>query len=223
LFRQSWLNRCFLLACLLLPAAVLADSFFSEDAASAEAIRIGTGDPLAGKKKVKSENCQECHGANGISSSPSFPKLAGQYADYIVKQLRDFQSGRRKHPVMTAMADGLTEDDLLDIAAYFSSNPIMQGEGAGSSPLAMDIFTRGDLARNILPCQSCHGEAGKGKSTPTETRPVIGGQHRNYLREQLRNWRSGERSNSPDGVMNIIAKSLSDTEIDALSNYISGL
>ncbi len=220
---QSWVKRCVLIACLIIPAIVYADAPSFEDNASAYELRIGTGDPASGKKKVQSENCQECHGINGISSSPTFPKLAGQYAEYIVKQLKDFQSGRRKHPVMTAMADGLTEDDVLDIAAYFASHPIMQGDGTGNSQLARDIFTRGDLARNILPCQSCHGEAGKGKSTATETRPVIGGQHRNYLREQLRNWRSGARSNSPDGVMNIIAKSLSDTEIEALSNYISGL
>jgi cytochrome c553 len=79
------------------------------------------------------------------------------------------------------------------------------------------------MNRNILPCQSCHGEAGKGISTPNETHPMIGGQHAIYLREQLRNWRNGSRSNSPNGIMNIIAKSLTDTEIEALSQYISGL
>jgi cytochrome c553 len=212
-----------LIACLIIPPLAFAEAPASEDGASADELRIGTGDPVAGRKKVQLENCQECHGITGVSSSPSFPKLSGQYAEYIIKQLKDFQSGKRKHPVMSVMSEGLTEDDVTDIAAYFASNPIMQGISTGGSLLAKDIFTRGDMTRNILPCQSCHGEAGKGKTTPTETRPAIGGQHRIYLREQLRNWRSGERSNSPNGVMNIIAKFLSDEEIEALALYISGL
>jgi cytochrome c553 len=195
----------------------------ADDINPADELRVGTGDPASGKKKVQSENCQECHGLNGISSSPSFPKLAGQYAEYIEKQLKDFQSGKRQHPIMNAMAEGLSEDDLTDIATYFASNPTMQGDGTGENPIAIEIFTHGDMERGIPACQSCHGETGKGKATPTETRPVIGGQHTNYLREQLRNWRSGARNNSPNGIMNIVAKHLSDTEIEALSQYISGL
>jgi cytochrome c553 len=209
-----------MLACLLISTAS-ADTL-SSDEYSTDELRIGTGDPDTGKKKVQTENCQECHGLNGISSSPSYPKLAGQHAEYIVKQLKDFQTGRRQHPVMTVMAEGLTENDVLDIATYFASNPAMKGE-VGESQLGKDIFTYGDMNRNILPCQSCHGEAGKGISTPNETHPMIGGQHAIYLREQLRNWRNGSRSNSPNGIMNIIAKSLTDTEIEALSQYISGL
>jgi cytochrome c553 len=79
------------------------------------------------------------------------------------------------------------------------------------------------MTRNIMPCKSCHGENGKGKYSVTGCTPVIGGQHMIYLREQLRNWRKGERANSPGGVMNVIAKSLSDTEIQALADFISGL
>lgn len=219
---QSRARYFLLCACLLIPLVALADSQPSDDLAIDEQ-RIGVGDPAAGKKKVQSENCQECHGINGISSSPSFPKLAGQYAEYIVKQLQDFQSGRRKHRVMTVMAEGLSENEQADIAAYFASLPVMPGDGEGENQIARNLFTRGDMRRNILPCQSCHGETGKGKNSPTETRPVIGGQHRIYLREQLRNWREGERHNSPEGIMNIIAKSLTDAEIEALSHYISGL
>jgi cytochrome c553 len=124
---------------------------------------------------------------------------------------------------MSVMAEGLSEDDLMDIATYFAGNPIMKGTGAGDNHLGVEIFTRGDMVRGIPPCQSCHGEAGKGKATPNEIHPVIGGQHAVYLREQLRNWRSGERKNNSDGVMNAIAKFLSDAEIEALSQYISGL
>lgn len=185
--------------------------------------RIGSGNVALGKQKIQSENCQECHGMFGIGLAPSAPKLAGQYANYIVKQLKNFQSGERKHPVMNSMADGLTDDDLLDIAAYYASNRSMQGDGAGVSQRARDIFFKGDMSRNIAPCQSCHGETGKGRYSATGSYPVIGGQHRIYLREQLRNWRKGERSNSPGSVMNVIAKSLSDAEIESLADYISGL
>lgn len=210
----------FLLLCLLIFFLTSSHAESFDDAADSGQ-RTGNGDPLAGRKKVQSENCRECHGANGISVSPSFPKLAGQYADYLVKQLQDFQSGARKHPVMSAMAEGLSEEDREDIAAYFASQPVLHG--SSTTTVAAEIFMRGDMKRNIFPCQSCHGESGQGKFSLTGSRPRIGGQHRNYLREQLRNWRSGERHNSPEGVMNVIAKSLSDAEIEALTDYISGL
>jgi cytochrome c553 len=185
--------------------------------------RMGSGNPVQGKKKIKSENCEECHGEFGVGLAPSAPKLAGQYADYLVKQLRNFQSGERKHPVMTVMAEALTDDDRHDIAAHYSSNPVMQGEKTEDSKIARELYFKGDMSRNIMPCKSCHGETGKGKYSETECYPVIGGQHMIYLREQLRNWRKGERANSSGGVMNVIAKSLSDTEIQALADYVSGM
>lgn len=186
-------------------------------------LHIGSGNPLAGQRKVQSENCQECHGLSGVGLSPSAPKLTGQYADYLIKQLEDFQSGARKHPVMTAMADSLTDDDRADIAAWYGSNKHMQGDGRPASLEARDIFSRGDVTRNVLPCKSCHGENGQGSFSANGSYPAIGGQHSGYLREQLRNWRAATRSNSTGNVMNIIAKSLSDAEIEALANYISGL
>ena len=219
---RSWGHRIFIVfSALVLIAsekAALADS-------SAEAMdqRIGSGNPTLGKQRVQSENCRECHGEDGVSTAAYVPKLAGQYSQYIVKQLHDFQSGARKHPIMNVMVEGLSEDDLADIGAYFASNKIMQGDGTGENETAKNIFYRGDITRNILPCKSCHGENGKGKYSDTEIHPIIGGQHGVYLREQLRNWRSGVRANSPNGEMNVIAKSLSDTEIEALSDYISGL
>lgn len=210
-------------ACLGL-AALCATSATAEPSDHlSSALRIGSGNVLLGKQKIRSENCQECHGEFGVGLSNAAPKLAGQYADYIVKQLHDFQSGARQHPVMNAMAEGLSEEDVSDIAAYFASNPIMQGEHPKPNRIALDLFQRGDLKRNVLPCQSCHAATAKGKFATTECYPVLGGQHAIYLREQLINWRSGARSNSPSGVMNIIAKSLSDDEISALADYLSGL
>jgi cytochrome c553 len=187
------------------------------------ALRIGSGNVLLGKQKIRSENCQECHGEFGIGLSNAAPKLAGQYADYLIKQLHDFQSGARRHPVMNAMADGLSEDDMADIAAYFASNPVMHGEPHPPQRVAQELFLHGDAKRNVLPCQSCHGASAQGKFAPTECYPVLGGQYAIYLREQLINWRSGTRHNSPSGVMNVIAHSLSDDEIAALAEYLSGL
>jgi len=217
------IQRSLLLACFLIAFVVSNRAESSEDSAATIEQRVGSGDPVQGKRKIQSENCQECHGEFGVGLGPSAPKLAGQYADYIIKQLRNFQSGERKHPVMTVMAEALTEEDRFDIAAYFASNPVMQSEGREESQVAQELYFRGDMSRNIMPCKSCHGETGKGKYSVTECTPVIGGQHMIYLREQLRNWRKGERANSPGGVMNVIAKSLSDTEIQALADYISGL
>jgi cytochrome c553 len=201
--------------CILSP--VHAENF----ATLAMELHMGSGNPVAGQRKVQTENCQECHGETGVGIAPSAPKLTGQYADYLIKQLQDFQSGARRHPVMSSMAENLTDDDRADIAAWYGSNKTMQGDGAAPGLLAHDLFTRGDVTRNVLPCKSCHGETGKGSFSANGSYPVIGGQHMIYLREQLRNWRSGARHNS--SAMNIIAKSLSDNELEALANYISGL
>lgn len=182
--------------------------------------RIGAGNPVLGK--TRSELCQGCHGEFGLSLEDLIPNLAGQYANYIAKQLRNFQSGARTHQIMSAMAQTINDEELTDIAAYFSSQKKMQGNGKGENPIAKNLFTKGDSSRGIPPCMSCHGMNGKGQSPSVSTYPVIGGQHKSYLVAQLTHWRSGERSNSPDGVMNKVAKTLTDAEIDALTDYISG-
>ncbi|MEQ1601901.1 MAG: c-type cytochrome [Methylophilaceae bacterium] len=185
--------------------------------------RIGSGNFIAGKDKSRVELCQECHGEQGNATGVGVPHLAGQYADYILKQLRNFKSGERKHPVMNPMAQGLAEKEMGDIAAYFGSNNPMQGNGVKESGIGWNLFNRGDMKRNIMACKSCHGEHGKGQISANDIFPTIGGQRKLYLREQLFNWRAGSRNNSPDKVMNVIASALSDDEIEALSDYISGL
>ena len=183
--------------------------------------RIGKGDPAAGM--TYSQLCQGCHGEFGISVEDLIPNLAGQYADYIVKQIHDFQSGARTHQIMSAMSRTVSDSELLDIAAYYSSQNKMHGDGSGNNPVGRGLFLHGDASRNIPSCISCHGKDGKGLAPNIATYPLIGGQHKSYLRAQLLHWRSGERSNSPDGVMNKIARNLTDAEIEALTDYISGL
>ena len=194
----------------------------ADESGEALAQRIGRGNAALGKLRIQSENCRECHGDDGISTAVYVPNLAGQYSQYIIKQLKDFQSGARKHPIMSVMAEGLSDNYLEDIAAFFAGNKVMKGNGTVDNEIARNLFVKGDMDRNILPCKSCHGENGKGIYSETDVHPVIGGQQRAYLREQLRNWRSGEQHNSPNSVMNIIAESLTDAEIQYLAEYISG-
>ncbi|MES2932366.1 MAG: c-type cytochrome [Pseudomonadota bacterium] len=184
--------------------------------------RIGSGNVIAGKAKSATELCQGCHGERGDSNRGEYPKLNGQYADYILRQFNHFKSGERKHQLMNNVASNVSDADVADIAAYFASNETMKGNAAVDTQNAKSLFLRGDMKRDILPCASCHGQAGKGTFSGSESYPAIGGQHKTYLREQLRNWRSGVRGGSGN-AMNIITRSLSDAEIEALSTYISGL
>ena len=194
---------------------------WSEETPADSALRIGQGNPAIGKQLSDSERCQECHGANGVSGDLRIPHHAGQWAGYLVKQLQDFQSGRRSHEVMNTMAADLSERDMVDIAAYFASQPAVSWQGSGN-PRGQSLYGAGDWARNLAPCAQCHGEQGQGRFVDNVFYPRLAGQRRVYLRTQLVNWRLGERHNSPDGVMNEIAKRLREDEIDALVDYLSG-
>lgn len=199
-------------------------AFADED----QKLRFGSGNVAAGKLTSEAERCQECHGADGNSGDVRIPNHAGQYAGYLIKQLNNFQSGERQHETMTVMAADLTETDKADIAAYFASQKQMQGSHTGHYPQGESLFLQGDPARDIPACRSCHGENGKGKIGKGKIEeqvvyPVIGGQRKVYLRTQLVNWKLGERKNSPQAVMNKIAKQLSEDELESLIDYISGL
>lgn len=185
------------------------------------------GDPTAGANK--SGLCQGCHGATGNSEDATFPRLAGQYAPYIAKQVSDFQKGMRtNNDTMHEMAATVaSHQDALDIGAYFSSQKMV------SKPLAdvdkklaahgEKIFYNGIPDKNIYGCVNCHGERGKGKAPNITAFPVIGGQHRDYIIKQLTELRAGTRANDPAGMMENIASGLSDEEIKALANYLSSL
>lgn len=183
--------------------------------------RLGGGDPAAGK--VKSAMCQGCHGEDGNSPAPNFPKLSGQFADYIGKQVLDFQAATRADPVMTGMAAAVTDKkDLADISAYFASHKQMKGAG-GQNEAGKKLYLEGDAARGIYGCVNCHGASGKGMSPDNAFFPVIGGQHKDYLAKQLADLKSGARKNDPGGMMAAIAKQMSDADIAAVAEYVSGL
>lgn len=195
----------------------------AEPVAGASFLRIGSGSPVAGKEKSDAGRCQECHGADGISGDIRIPNHAGQYAGYLLKQLRDFQTGARQHAVMLVMAEDLDDTDRADIASYFAGQQPMQGERRGDYPVAKNLFANGDPARNIAACAGCHGGDGRGRIDDNVVYPAIAGQNRVYLHGQLTSWKQGERTNSPNAVMNKVARLLSDEEIDALANFLSGM
>jgi cytochrome c553 len=211
-------------------AAVMIALFASSGAVAVEneregtSLRIGIGDPLAGKEKADAGRCLECHGSDGLSGDTRIPNHAGQYAGYLVKQLTDFQSGARQHAVMSVMAEDLDAADIADIAAYFAAQNPMRGRDGSGNRAVPDLFAHGDTGRGIPACAGCHGWHGEGRADKDGTvYPVIGGQRKVYLHSQLVGWKLGERHNSPDGVMNRVAGRLSDDEIEALADYLSGL
>lgn len=191
----------------------------NDESADFVKLRSGPGNAAAGLDK--SQLCQGCHGEVGNSTEPLIPKLAGQYGKYISKELRNYQAGVRTHQIMNAMAGTINDEDLADISAYFASRPKMKGSGAPSNEAGKNLFTRGDINRKMVACINCHGVNGKGLTPNTSMFPVLGGQQKEYLRKQLKNFRDSDRTNSPNGIMNKITKLLTDAEIDALAEYLS--
>jgi cytochrome c553 len=184
-------------------------------------LRSGPGDPVSGKSKA--ELCFGCHGEDGNSADPLIPKLAGQFGIYIAKQLRDYQDNLRNHQMMSPIAVVVKDEDMADIAAFFASQPVMKGDRPFRNRTGKKLFENDDMSRMMVRCNNCHGATGKGQNSGNPVSPVIGGQHKEYLLSQLLRFKKGELNNSQGGVMNIIVQRLSDNELEALAEYISGL
>jgi cytochrome c553 len=187
---------------------------------------LASGDPEAGFSK--SALCHGCHGEKGFSIAPNFPNLAGQKSGYIIKQVTDFQKNHRYNDTMSPMALSVTsQQDLQDIAAYFSSQKSMKAMIPGSDKKKIDqgkkIFEKGNPRTGLYGCINCHGPKGRGKSPTNQVFPVIGGQNKDYLVKQLTDFKAGDRKNDPAGMMGDIAKKLSDAELDAVTEYLSSL
>jgi len=192
------------------------------DSAETIQLRIGDGDTVSGKGS--SELCQGCHGEDGNSIDPLIPKLSGQFDQYIAKQLRNYQAGIRTHQIMNAMAATISDEELADISSYFASNPKMKGTpSATPNEVGKNLFLNGKISKMVVACVNCHGVNGKGLTPNTSMFPVIGGQHKGYLLKQLNDFKADNRFNSPNAIMNRIVRSLSDEELDALAEYVSGL
>lgn len=171
--------------------------------------------------------CQGCHGEAGISIAPNFPHLAGQFAQYIERQVLDFQSTKRSDPTMSPMAAAVTDpQDLKDIAAYFAGSKMMAGTPGSNKALSEKgeaIYQKGIADTGVYACAGCHGTDGHGKDPKNSLFPVISGLPKDYLVKQLNDFRSGERHNDPAGMMGNIAKKMTDAEIDAVAEYVSGM
>ena len=201
---------------LTIASLLIATAAYAGDSAEEIKQRVGTGNPVAGKEK--STLCQGCHGEDGNSAAPNFPKLAGQYAIYIQKQIHDFKSGKRKDPIMSDMAATITsEQDLLDISAYFASQKQMKSDHPVVNAAGKQRF----LDDNG--CVNCHGPNGKGRAPGDARAPVIGGQHKEYLIKQLTDFKNGARNNDVSEMMPTVAGFMEEGDIEAVADYISGL
>lgn len=164
--------------------------------------------------------CVSCHGAAGNSTISQNPKLAGQHAAYLAKQLHDFTGPTRNNAVMTAMAKALSAEDIQNITAYLNTQEAKPGAAKNKElvELGKKIYRSGIGAINVPACAGCHGPNGSG--IPAEF-PRLAGQHQDYTIAQLTNFRSGTRTNSIP--MTAIASRMSDEEIKAVADYVAGL
>lgn len=179
------------------------------------------GDAEAGQGKVAV--CAACHGADGNSPAPNFPKLAGQGERYLLKQLHDIKSGARPVVEMTGMLDNLSDQDMADIAAYFASQKMSVG---AADPKLVErgeaLFRGGKLEEGMPACTGCHSPDGAGLAAAGF--PHLGGQHAQYVAKQLTDFREGDRTNDGDAmIMRAIAAKLSNKDIEAVSSFIQGL
>jgi len=180
------------------------------------------GDAAAGK--AKSAACGGCHGADGNSPAPAFPKLAGQNEAYIVKQVKDFKANSaRKNEIMFGMVAAVSDEDAADIGAYFQAQSIAQAAPFDEAKAAAgrELYKGGDLQAGIPACQACHGPTGAG--TAGIGYPQLGGQYVEYTLAQLKAFKDGTRSNDDKELMRSIVEKLSDEDMDAVANYIASL
>jgi len=178
------------------------------------------GNAAAGQ--TKATTCVACHGVDGNSVNPEWPSIAGQHAEYIVKQLQAFKSGARKNDLMTPMSLPLSSQDMEDLAAHFAAQPPRGLEADKSKVEPGQRLYRGGNAKTQTPaCIACHGPNGRGN--PPAAYPSISGQHAAYIAAQLNAYKKGARTTDATKAMNEIAAKLSDEEIQAVASYVQGL
>jgi len=181
-------------------------------------LSLAAGNLEAGEEKAGL--CAGCHGDDGNAAAPIFPKLAGQHASFLIKQLHDFRSQKRVEPTMNAMAEPLTDEDILDLAAFYTSKKITPEEAAPNKK-GENLYKAGNAATGVPACSGCHGP--KGRGNPSAGFPSLHGQYAAYLEKTLHDFKNGERANDSNAVMRQVAKHLSDEEIAAVSDYASTL
>lgn len=197
----------------LLAGCALAASWFATPALADEILLQRGEEMVMGK-------CFLCHGATGDSSSPLYPKLAGQNEAYLLKQLRNFKTGERESSDMRKIVADMDENDMRAVAHYFSRQQPSQGKSAYGDMRAVGerLYTQGNPETGLQPCRDCHGDKGAG----SDTLPRIAGQHTLYIETQLNLFEERKRTND-NAQMQDIAKRLSIDEARAVAEYLRGL
>lgn len=193
--------------------------------AAALVVALGGAGPAwaADAKRVEEivgGKCFICHGADGESSSPVFPRLAGQSATYVARQLADYKSGKRKSTTMQPMVDDLTAEDFAALGAYYASRAthVHAVDDPELAQVGRFIYLRGNPFSGVAACATCHGPNGHG----TDTLPRLAGQHAQYTENQLKQFNKRERTND-NSIMHTIASKLNELETKAVASYLSGL
>ena len=200
---------------------VLPFSIAGADTTATNKTADGFGDTAKGESIAK-QVCAVCHGSDGNSPLGMNPNIASQHAAYLYKQLLNFQSGERNNAIMTGMSANLSDADLRNLAAYYASKPASQiaAQDMDLVALGQKLYRGGIPDKGVAACSSCHGPDGSG--IPPQY-PRVSGQHAEYAATQLRAFRSGSRDNDHSSMMRMIAARLSEREIKALADYMSGL
>jgi len=195
----------------LLPLLAVILAAAQEPALAADAARA---------EEIVKGQCFICHGERGESSSPVFPRLAGQHAAYVARQLADYKSGRRKSTTMQPMVAELKAEDLAALGAYFEKQPTAAHavDDPELAQVGRYIYLRGNADTGVPACASCHGETGQG----TDALPRLAGQHARYIETQLKLFDKRERTND-NTVMHTVASRLTSLEMKAVAAFVSGL
>lgn len=184
------------------------------------------GDPAKGQE-IATTVCVACHGTDGNSPTSANPKLAGQHAAYLFKQMKNFKAdasgnASRANAIMNGMIAAYDENQMKDLAAYFAAQKQAGGEVKSRETLEQGkkLYRGGDTSKGLPACAGCHGPAGTG--LPAQY-PRLAGQYQEYLETQLKAFRNSERTNDPNRMMQMVAVKMTDAEIRAVADYIAGL
>lgn len=182
---------------------------------------------VAKAQTTANQVCAACHAADGNGTAPSNPKIAGQFPEYLHKQLADFkgQGGKkpvRESPIMTGMVANLSDADMKGLAAYYAGQKFKPAAASDKNLAAVGqrLWRGGNTASGVPACAGCHGPAGAG--IPAQY-PRVAGQYAEYIAAQLKAFREGGRANDANGMMRGVAAHLTDREIRAVADYAAGL
>ena len=198
-------------------------------ALGALALVVGTAGAqnAARGQRIAGQVCAACHAADGNSVAASNPKIAGQFAEYLQKQLGDFKAQPGKKParesaIMTPMAANLSEEDIQSVAAYYAGQKLRPASAADKelAALGQKIWRGGIAASSVPACGGCHGPAGAG--IPAQY-PRLAGQFAEYVAAQLKGFKDNARANDANGIMRGVAARMTEREIQAVAQYAAGL